>query len=196
LARRYRWLIVGAALLLGLWLYPRPLLYPLGAFLVRDDGAVKCDCLFVLAGDFRGERILHAAELYKQGYAAKIFVSGPEGIFRYTEDTLAIEFARDSGSPDVPFVGIPNNGRSTVTEGRAVLSRLRAEGCKSVLVVTSNFHTRRAGNILRRVWPEIDVRMAAAPSADFDVNRWWTDRNHQKTLFFEWTKTVADWIGL
>ncbi|MFN0104309.1 MAG: YdcF family protein [Bryobacteraceae bacterium] len=194
--RRLRWLVLIAAIVLALYLYPRPLLYPLGRYLVRAEEPVKCDCMFVLAGDPGGQRILRAAELYRLGMAPKVFVSGPEGTYGFTEDELAIPFAKKNGAADVPFAGLPNKGKSTVSEALDVLPRLRDAGCHSVLAVTSDFHTRRAGRILRRVWPDITVRMVSAPTVDYDVERWWTDRVQQKTFFFEWTKTVADWIGL
>lgn len=186
-----------AAILVALWLFPGALLYPPGAFLVRADEPEKCDCLFVLAGDYNGQRIMKAAELYRQGMAPKVFVSGPAfRIYGRAEDELAVEFARANGESDVPFTGMKNAGRSTVSEARDVYGQLQAEGCRSVLVVTSNFHTRRAGNIVRREWPGITVRMVAAPTAEFDPDRWWQDRGYQKTFFFEWTKTLADWVGL
>lgn len=189
-------LLAFAALAIGLYFYPQLVLHPLGAYLVAADSPARCDCLFVLAGDFRGQRVMRAAELFRQGYAGKLFVSGPEGIYGQTEDELAIGMARRHGAADLPFIGLPNKGVSTVSEARAVLPRLRSEGCRSVLVVTSNFHTRRAGRILRREWPDLDVRMAAAPSVDYEVDRWWRERQQQKTFFFEWSKTFADWMGL
>ncbi len=193
---KIRWLFLTGVIAGGLYLYPGVVLYPLGSYLVRAEEPVKCDCLFVLAGDSHGQRILRAAELYRAGMAPNVFVSGPGSNYGYSEDELAIPFAKKNGAADVPFIGLPNNGRSTVSEGREVLSKLREAGCHSVLVVTSDFHTRRAGRILRRVWPDLQVRVAAAPTVDFDVDRWWTERDYQKTFFFEWTKTVADWIGL
>lgn len=191
-----RFLIFVAALAAVAFFYPRPFLYPLGAYLVKVDEPVRCDCLFVLAGDNHGQRILRAAELFRAGMAAQVFISGPAGNYGYTDDELAISFAKKNGAADVPFVGLPNKGKSTVSEAREVRPRLVAAGCRSVLVVTSDFHTRRAGGILRREWPDLQVRMASAPTVDYDVERWWTDRNYQKTFFFEWAKTVADWIGL
>ena len=193
---RFRWLVLVSAIVAGLYFYPRPALYPLGLYLVQAEEPLKSDCIFVLAGDLHGQRILHAAELYRAGMAPKVFVSGPAGNYGYTEDELAIQFAKKNGAADVPFIGLPNKGRSTVSEGLEVLPRLREAGCHSVLAVTSDFHTRRAGLILRRVWPDVQVRMASAPTVDFDVNRWWSERTYQKTFFFEWAKTVADWIGL
>ncbi|MBI2689241.1 MAG: YdcF family protein [Acidobacteria bacterium] len=194
--RRLRWLVAIAALGAAVYFFPRPFLYRLGAYLVKADGPVKSDCMFVLAGDFNGQRIMKAAELYRLGMAPKLFISGPYGIYGRSEDELAIAFAKANRTEDVPFIPLPNHGRSTVTEGLEVLPRLRQEGCRSVLVVTSDFHTRRAGRILRRIWPDLQVRIASAPTVDYDAERWWTNRNYQKTFFFEWTKTAADWIGL
>lgn len=195
--RRFRWAILGTALLVAaVFFYPGPFLRPFGRYLVQADRPVHSDCLFVLAGDDYGDRILKAAELFRQGYADRIFVSGPRCCYGHTEDEMAIDFARRKGATDVPFTGLPNQGKSTVSEGIDVLPRLRAAGCGSVLVVTSDFHTRRAGRILRRVWPNLQVRMAAAPAVEYDADRWWTTRNFQKTFFFEWSKTFADWMGL
>jgi uncharacterized SAM-binding protein YcdF (DUF218 family) len=193
---RLFWLVLISTVLGLLYLFPGLLLNPLGRFLVRAEAPVKSDCIFVLAGDGHGQRILRAAELYRGGMAPKVFVSGPEGIYGYTEDELAIPFARKNGAADVPFIGLPNKARSTISEAAAVLPSLQEAGCHSVLVVTSDFHTRRAGSILGRAWPDLQVRMAAAPTVDYDPDRWWTSRDYQKTFFFEWTKTVADWIGL
>jgi len=193
---RFGWLILALAIAAGLFFYPRPALYPLGLYLVKAEEPVKSDCIFVLAGDSRGQRILRAAELYRAGMAPQIFVSGPGGNYGFTEDELAIQFAKKNGAADVPFTGLPNKARSTVSEAMEVLPRLQAAGCHSVLAVTSDFHTRRAGLILRRVWPNLQVRMASAPTVDYDVNHWWKERVYQKTFFFEWAKTVADWIGL
>lgn len=194
--RRFRLIFFVLALGIGVLLYPAVFLYPMGAYLVREDGPAKCDCMFVLAGDSYGKRILKAAELYRLGMAPKVFISGPEGNYGMTEDELAIPFAKKNGAGDVPFIGMPNHGKSTISEALEVYPKLREAGCGSVLLVTSDFHTRRAGNITRRAWPRITVRVAASPTPEYSVDDWWKDRTKQKTFFFEWTKTVADWIGL
>jgi uncharacterized SAM-binding protein YcdF (DUF218 family) len=194
--RRFRWLILLGIAAVGLYVYPAVVLAPLGRYLVLEDGAERCDCMFVLAGDQLGSRILKSAELYRAGMAPKLFVSGAGQVFGKTEDALAIAFARENGAADVPFIGLPNDGNSTISEGRLVYPVLREAGCGSVMVVTSNFHTRRAGNILRRVWPGMRVRMVSAKTADYDPETWWTERVYQKVFLLEWTKTVTDWFGI
>ena len=197
MSRLLRWVLLPLALAGAVYVYPAPFLRPLGTYLVRFDPPVKSDCLFVLAGDFNGQRIMKAGDLYREGYAKRVFVSGAGFSYGVSEDALAIPFARSKGYEDVPFEGMMNRGRSTVSEVRDVKRKLQAAGCRSVLVVTSDFHTRRTGNILAREWGgAFEFRVTAAPTWDYEADRWWTDRTYQKTFFFEWTKTLADWIGL
>jgi len=195
--RLIRW---GAVLVVSFvvttWLAPGFTLAPLGRYLVDIAPPQPADCILVLAGDMRGQRILAAGEIYRKGLAKKVFVSGPAGLFNFTEDELAIPYAKRMGYADVPFAGIPMTANSTATEGRQALPRLRQEGCRSMLVVTSDFHTRRAGRTLRAEWPDMEVRMHAAPSDDFNPDKWWTARQYQKTFYVEWSKTFANWIGL
>ena len=108
--RRFRWLILLGIAAVGLYLYPAVVLVPLGRYLVKEDGETKCDCMFVLAGDQLGSRIMKSAELYRAGMAPKLFVSGAGMVFGKTEDALAIAFARENGAGDVPFIGLPNEG--------------------------------------------------------------------------------------
>ena len=194
--RRFRWLILLGLAAAGLYLYPAALLAPLGRYLVLEDGLERCDCIFVLAGDTLGSRILKSVELYRAGMASKLFVSGAGVVFGQSEDKLAIAFAKENGAADIPFIGLPNPGTSTLSEGRFVYPVLREAGCGSVLVVTSDFHTRRAGNFLRSEWPGIRIRMAAAKTIDYDPDKWWTDRVYRKMFLLEWTKTVTNWFGI
>lgn len=194
--RRARgWLFLGALLTVPLFLYAQWL--PLVAgFLVKTEQPQAADAVFVLGGDHFGERITHAALLARQGFAAKVYVSGPAGIFDHFESELAIEFAEKHGFSDVSFVPLPNHCTSTRDEAEQFMPQFKRLGFKKVLVVTSNFHTRRAGNILRAVGAEPEIHMIAAPTREFHPEDWWLRRQDQKNLFMEWAKTFANWIRL
>ncbi len=168
----------------------------LGQFLVTAEAPRKADAIFVLGGDHFGERIIHAAQLVRQGYAPKVYVSGPAGIFDHYESDLSIEFAQKRGYSDVPFVPLQNECKSTRDEAERYMPEFRSLGFKHVLVVTSNFHTRRAGRIMRTAGAEPAIHMIAAPARDFRPEDWWRRRQDQKTLFMEWSKTFANWIGM
>ncbi len=77
-----------------------------------------------------------------------------------------------------------------------ILPELRKLGAHSYLLVTSDYHTRRAGRFFRRVSGGLDMRVIAAPDEYFRWNSWWLNREGQKTFCLEWTKTVTSIFGM
>jgi len=168
----------------------------LGAFLVETQPPDHADLVVVLAGDPYGHRILKGAALVKEGYAPYVLVSGPASFYGLHESDLAIPFAVKRGFPAAWFIAFPHDAHSTDEEGRAILPELRKRNAHRVLVVTSDYHTRRALHTLREQWPGIDVRMVAAPDEYFSPYRWWHTREGRKTFFLEYTKTLASLVGM
>ena len=117
----------------------------------------------MLAGDISGNRILKAAELVREGYASKLLVSGPSGFYGYHECDLAIPFAVKAGYPESIFVHLESDARSTREEALPAVAELRRLGAHRVLLVTSDFQTRRAGRIFRATAPDLTFDVIAAP---------------------------------
>ena len=172
------------------------ILSALGGYLVQADSPQKADAALVLAGDGWGNRILAAAELARDGYVPKVLVSGPDGAYGNHECDLAIPFAVKHGYPASYFVHVEHEGRSTLAEAKAVLIEIRRMGIKRLLVVTSNFHTRRSGFIFRKLAPDLTILVVAAPDKNFTPDGWWHNREGQKTFLLEWQKTLANWFGV
>lgn len=168
----------------------------LGGYLVQASAPEKADVALVLAGDFLGNRILKAAFLVRDGYAPKVMVSGPPGVYGYFESDLAIPFALQHGYPEADFLNFKNPAHSTVEEARAAVPELRRMGVQRVLLVTSNFHTRRSGRIFRAMAPDLIFYVVAADDPYFTPQGWWKNREGRKTFVIEWMKTVAEWVGL
>ena len=152
--------------------------------------------IVVLAGDFSGNRILMSGDLVRQGFAPKALISGPSGAYGMNESDLAIQFAVHHGYPESYFIALPNNSRSTKSEADDVLAALKQRHVHSVDIVTSNYHTRRAGNIYRAKASGLEIHMVAAPDVFFTPDNWWKDRDARKTFLMEWMKTVATWLGM
>lgn len=175
----------------------QPILRNLGEYLVESQAPDKADAVLVLAGDMRGIRILHAAELVKAGYAPVALVSGPYELYGVNEAELAIQFAVRRGASPAYFEAVPINAFSTLEEARAFTPVLRKRNIRTLLLVTSNYHTRRAAETFRRILgPSISIRPIAASDPFFDAGSWWQNREGQKTVFYEYSKTLANWIGL
>lgn len=150
----------------------------------------------VLAGDYFGGRILAGADLVRRGLAPKALVSGPGDVYGQYESDLAIAFAVRHGYPESYFVPFPNDSRSTAAEADAVIGELRKLHARRIDIVTSNFHTRRAGNIYRARAGDIEFHLVAVPDPYFSAGGWWKNREGRKTFLVEWEKTVAAWLGM
>jgi uncharacterized SAM-binding protein YcdF (DUF218 family) len=168
----------------------------LGRYLVRAEPPVHADMIVVLAGDFSGNRILTAGDLVRRGFAPHALVSGTSGEYGLNETDLAIPFAVRHGFPESNFIALPNDSLSTKAEAEDVLAALAKRHARVIDIVTSNYHTRRAGNIYRAKAPGLEIHMVAAPDLHFTPDNWWKDREGRKTFLLEWTKTVATWLGM
>jgi uncharacterized SAM-binding protein YcdF (DUF218 family) len=194
--RRFRWLF-AVVLVVVLFLVTYRLWFTaLGGYLVHSDPPVPADLIVVLAGDFTGNRIVTAAGLVRQGFASKALISGPSGAYGLYESDLAIRFAGTKGYPESYFVPFPNDSKSTASEAEAVISELRRRHVHKIDLVTSNFHTRRAGKIFRAQAPDIETHVVEAPDRYFNPDGWWKEREGRKTLLLEWMKTVGEWLGM
>lgn len=197
MARKLRILALLLVVLIALGLvFEQRILGAIGSYLIDAESPVKADIAVVLAGDGRGNRILKAGELVKQGFVSSALVSGPDGNFGFSECDLAIPFAVKAGYPESYFVHFENTARSTYDEARVVVEELHRLGVHSVLVVTSDYHTRRAGRMYRNAAPDLRITMVAAPDTYFTQDGWWHNREGQKTALYEWMKTVAVWVGI
>ncbi len=170
-----------------------------GYALVHDDGPMKADIAVVLAGDGFGNRIHKAAELIKAGYAPLALISGPEGNYGFNEADLAIPFIVKQGYPAAWFVAFPIEARSTKEEAVLVLTELQRRGVKSFLLVTSDYHTGRSRRIYlaqeKALGYEPRMNTVAAPDKYFHAGRWWSNRESEKTVFMEWSKTISTALG-
>jgi hypothetical protein len=166
--------------------------------LVRDDGPAKAEIGVVLAGDLSGHRVVKGAELVRDGYVPALLVSGPVYYDVYECD-VAIAFAVHKGYPSSGFIPFPNATHSTREEAAKVLQELRHRGIHSFLLITSDYHSARAARIYRAAIAAsgggFEMRVVAAGDQYFSQNSWWRNREAQKTVFLEWTKTLATALG-
>ncbi len=182
--------VVAAVLAHPLWMGA------LGWYLVKAEEPSRADIAVVLAGDGYGNRILKAADLVRRGFTTRVLVSGPDGMYGYDEAELAISFAVHHGNPQSWFIPFPNKTHSTREEAQAIVPELRGLGVRRVLLVTSNYHTRRAGGIYRAEAPELQFLVVAAPDEFFRPGDWWHTREGQKRFVLEWMKTISGWFGI
>ncbi|MBP4051340.1 YdcF family protein [Chromobacterium violaceum] len=145
------WLAALGALALLAVLALVPLIRYSKSWLVAETPQPRADWIVVLVGE-SGERVIGAAELYHQGRAPFVFVSG-EG------DCLLI--VRRLQMAGVPRGKIGYECLSKSTWQNAVLTRqaLASRQPRRITLVTSWFHSRRALETFRQAWPEVEWGM-------------------------------------
>jgi uncharacterized SAM-binding protein YcdF (DUF218 family) len=183
---------LGAAI----YFFRDSILYSMGAVLTRAEPPQKADIAVVLAGDLRGNRMLTAARLCQEGYVAKVLVSGPDGFYDAFESDMAIAYAVKHGYPADEFIGFDHWGSSTLAEARAVIPELRRRGVHNYLLVTSEYHTARAGRIFRREGRDLEEHTVAAPDPYWEHGYWWRNREGRKLWLYESLKTAGDYLGI
>jgi hypothetical protein len=144
----------------------------------------------VLAGE-TDRRPQRALELLSQGYAHRIVLDVPNNakLYEFTQIELAQKYIQDLPQA-APISICAIDGLSTKDEAQEAERCLQREGAKSVLIVTSDFHTRRALEIFRREFPGVEFSVAAARNDEGFGNRWWTHRQWAKTFVDEWLRFI------
>jgi uncharacterized SAM-binding protein YcdF (DUF218 family) len=179
-----------------LFVFSGRILWSLGTMLDHGEAPQKADMIVVLGGDVRGNRILKAAELVRDGYAPKVLVSGVEGMYGRHESELEIDFAVANKAPRDEFIPFRYPALNTVGEAQADIAELRRLGVHQYLLVTSPYHTARAGRIFRREGPELEVHPISAAEPFWQNGEWWKNREGRKMWFYEFLKTIADYFRI
>jgi len=177
-------LLVVAALCALLYFVRHPIMrYGAEAWVV-DEPAAHADALVVLSDDnFYADRATHATELYRQGVAGIVVASGRRLRPNAGLSELMAHDLVERGVPKEKIVRFAHDADSTREEAVALAHFVEEHKWKSVVVVTSNYHTRRARYIFRKVFPAgIAVSVASARDGDFDPQRWWEKRKSTKLL--------------
>jgi uncharacterized SAM-binding protein YcdF (DUF218 family) len=154
------------------------------------DAPQKSDVIVVLAGETSSRPAL-ALHLLDAGYARQVVIDVPAAnrIYQWTQVELAEKYAQQL--PQAAAVRIcPSQGLSTREESHDVEKCLAQIPGASVLLVTSDFHTRRALSIFRRELPGRSFSVAASHDARHFGTRWWTHREWAKTCLDEWMRLI------
>jgi uncharacterized SAM-binding protein YcdF (DUF218 family) len=170
--------------------FRQSVLSALGQFLSVSESPEKADLIYVLAGDFLGSRVLVGAELGARGYAKKVLLGGGPYQNSYQSD-LAIPFAMQHGYPPHLFVPVRLLARSTIEEAIELGPMFRTRGAKRIILVTSNYHARRASLVFRLFLPDLCFSTVSAPDKSFDPKCWWQNQQNRKILFTEYWKMLG-----
>jgi uncharacterized SAM-binding protein YcdF (DUF218 family) len=179
-----------------------------GTYLVVQQPLEHADAIVVLAGT-RAERWLEAVDLFRDGWAPRIVLSRGRidtgearlsaiGI-RFPQDAdLAREAMLQMKVPADAIVLLPESLDNTAQEAASARRMAIASGWHRIIVVTSMYHSRRAGYAFAREFAGTPVQIVMRTTR-YDSAlpaRWWTTRQDVRYVTSELQKLVAYRLGL
>jgi uncharacterized SAM-binding protein YcdF (DUF218 family) len=152
--------------------------------LTVESGPVKADVLVILGGGMT-ERSGRAAELFKQGEAPKVLVSG------FGDDVSNEHTLERDGVPTAAIILEPKS-RTTRENAEFSIPLLRALGAKRVIIVTSWYHSRRSLACFEHYAP--DIQFYSRPSY-FGYSRADSNRKYiNGYVKSEYVKLLGYWV--
>jgi uncharacterized SAM-binding protein YcdF (DUF218 family) len=169
----------------------RPLLNAAGRFLVVQDPLDRADVIIVLSGGRGDERVRQAAELYQQGYAPLVLLSGGEEMAGISVPEVLKRQAMALGVPADALLSEPDS-TSTAEQARYLRPLLEPRGMRRAIVVTSSYHTRRTRRLFRKAFEGsgIEIRVYPVQRDVWKPEGWWTREQDTETLVLEYVKLV------
>jgi uncharacterized SAM-binding protein YcdF (DUF218 family) len=173
-----------------------------GALLVVNDSPVASDAIVVLAGGEPG-RALEAADLYRAGLGHFVVVTAepPPAMYEKAKrDGVHIGLSNENylrvlagyGVPDAAIIRIEEYVSDTFDEISRVRDLARKRGWTRIIIVTSNFHTRRSRMVARYLLePQTGVAVVSSHYDNFRPDAWWTSEGQVRTFAIELEKLIT-----
>ena len=155
-------------------------------WLVAEDPPRPTDAAVVLAGDPDYERTLTASRLFLEGQVRLVIVTGGEPGPGDSAQSLRAVAIRAGVPPE--RIRMEQVSRSTHGSMVAIRPILEQEGIRSLTVVTSPYHQRRALWAARRTLTGIDVVSRPAHPAGWRPEGWWKTRWNRRIVLGEYAK--------
>ena len=160
----------------------------------EPDLPAKADAMIVLAG--APARPRHAAELYRQGLAPIVYLARPAERSQPMEEEVNRGILLQGGVPEGAIRTFAEGAKNTLAEAQVSLARLPDE-VKTVLVVTSPKHVRRARMIFGDVLSQRGIRVAVLATPDeANPEPWWSSEPSARQSGRELAKALLYSAGI
>ena len=203
LYRRGRMRMVKAGLIVTACygaLFHSPILWLAGDMLVMRDAPVTADAIVVFSGD--GEpgyfnmsyqnRTLDALTFYRAGYSSRILLSSGTGR-TISEPEVVRALLLDYGVPSGAISIVGKIPRSTWENVQFTAAKLKRDGVRKVLFVTSPYHSGRADMVWKKLAPELAITTVAVVDTPSKQLRWHTSSGEAKVIAYEYLAIAYYW---
>lgn len=163
-----------------------------GEWLSLQPRRASVDVIVVLGGG-HPQRILHAIDLYKRGFARELWHTGDVPQAPESNARLAKQLAIEAGVPASAVHVLEST--STWEDGQVIAMRARSQNIDNLLVVTDWYHSRRALAVIDRHLGGSDVEVYYdPPQGENERSEWWRDADLRIEVIRELIKIGFYWL--
>ena len=172
----------------------------IGSWLVFSDALAPVDAIVPLAGS--GSRVYSAAKLLQQGYAQQIIITNmavPAGALPNGTNYAAMtrEQTIELGVPEEQVVIDDDIVRTTYGEIESIRRFAEHNGIRSIMIVTSPYHTRRARLMADELFAgsRVSARVVSTLWDSYDPTTWWRWPETRRDTLLEYSKLLLYFFG-
>lgn len=161
-------------------------------FLVVSQTPNQSDVIIVLSGNAQAQRVDYGISLFKKGFANKLLLSGgPPEYGNISCPQVMMLQAIDSGVPKDAIL-LEEESQTTYENAEYCLKIVQSLGYRSVIVVTSDYHTRRARVIFDDFFKNsgIGLTVVNVPNENPTYDKWWQDDRETQNVVTEYMKFI------
>jgi uncharacterized SAM-binding protein YcdF (DUF218 family) len=157
-------------------------------YLSPQDKLEKADGIVVVSGGDTNLRINEGVTLYKDGWAQKIIFSGAAATGEVSNALAMKRIAISKGIPSSDIL-IEEDSKTTSENADFAAKYIKDSGMKSIILVTSPYHQRRAFQEFQRaLGKDFKIINHSAKDETWRKKGWWEDPNARFLTFGEIVK--------
>ncbi len=174
--------------------------------LVVNEPLASADAIVVFSGSSAYvERTRKAAQLYREGRAPLVLLTNDQTRGGWSSaqqrNPFFVERATDelikAGVPEDSIRIVPGIAETTRDEALIIKDYAASERFRSVLIVTSSYHSRRALGTLRNALLGTEITVGIEPASERSALHsaiWWVRPEGWRTVGIEFVKLVYYWF--
>lgn len=199
---KFKILISLLILFLG-WILIAPFL---ATNLIVERPLEKADAILVLSGSLvYKERTHKAAEVYKKGVAKKVLLNDDGGRAGWSQKEkrnppfvyLAQQELISQGVAENDIEILADQVTGTIWEARNLHKKVEEDKLKSVVLVTSAYHTKRALQTFEEVLgSDVKIGIVSSPTGEQTPPpwTWWLSKRGWQVVAGEYVKFIVYWV--
>jgi len=163
--------IISTIIAISIYLQPNDLKKCNGV-IGLSSSCQKVDAIVAISGGDTNARTDNAIELYKAGWADKLVFSGAAEDKTGPSNAKAMQVRAENAGVASSNIYLDETSESTHQNAENTKSIFATENIKSVILVTSGYHQRRASLEFKKSNPDIAI-MNSSVNTDQDWSSWW-----------------------